>query len=30
MDMNAAYEAEVKAQCPQAKIIYDLFHVVAK
>jgi transposase len=30
MDMNAAYEAEVKAQCPQAEIIYDLFHVVAK
>ena len=30
MDMNAAYEAEVKAQCPQAKIIYDLFHMVAK
>ena len=30
MDMNAAYEAEVKAQCPQADIVYDLFHVVAK
>lgn len=30
MDMNGAYEAEVKAQCPQAEIVYDLFHVVAK
>ena len=30
MDMNAAYEAEVKAQCPQADIVYDFFHVVAK
>lgn len=30
MDMNAAYEAEVAAQCPQAEIIYDLFHVIAK
>jgi transposase len=30
MDMNGAYEAEVKAQCPQAQIVYDPFHVVAK
>ena len=30
MDMSAAYEAEVKAQCSQAEIIYDLFHVIAK
>ena len=30
MDMNAAYEAEVKAWCPRARIVYDLFHVVAK
>jgi len=30
MDMNAAYEEEVQAQCPQAEIVYDLFHVVAK
>lgn len=30
MDMNAAYEEEVRAQCPQAQIVYDLFHVVAK
>lgn len=30
MDMNAAYKAEVKAQCPQAEIVYELFHVVAK
>ena len=29
MDMNAAYLEEVRAQCPQAEIVYDLFHVVA-
>ena len=30
MDMNGAYKHEVRAQCPQAEIVYDLFHVVAK
>jgi transposase len=30
MDMNGAYEDEVRHQCPQAQIVYDLFHVVAK
>jgi len=30
MDMNGAYEQEVRAQCPDAEIVYDLFHVVAK
>lgn len=30
MDMNGAYEQEVRAQCPAAVIVYDLFHVVAK
>ncbi|MFL6697950.1 MAG: ISL3 family transposase [Vitreoscilla sp.] len=30
MDMNAGYAEEVKAQCPQADIVYDLFHVIAK
>ncbi|ASG20505.1 hypothetical protein Y958_06515 [Nitrospirillum viridazoti CBAmc] len=30
MDMNAAYANEVRARCPQAEIVYDLFHVVAK
>ena len=30
MDMSAAFELEVRHHCPQAKIIYDLFHVVAK
>lgn len=30
IDMNAAYAKEVQAQCPNAKIVYDLFHVVAK
>jgi transposase len=30
MDMSAAFELEVREHCPDAKIIYDLFHVVAK
>jgi len=30
MDMNAGYELEVKAHCPNAHIVFDLFHVVAK
>ena len=30
MDMNGAYEQEVRAQCPNAEVVYDLFHVVAK
>jgi len=30
MDMNAGYAEEVRAWCPQAEIVYDLFHVVAK
>jgi len=30
MDMTTAYEEEVRAQCPNAVIVYDLFHVVAK
>ena len=30
IDMNSAYEEEVRYQCPFAKIVYDLFHVVAK
>lgn len=30
MDMSAAYEHEVRLHCPQADIVYDLFHVVAK
>jgi transposase len=30
MDMNNAYELEVRACCPHAVIVYDLFHVVAK
>lgn len=30
MDMSAAYSNEVVQWCPQAKIVYDLFHVVAK
>ena len=30
MDMNAGYAEEVQARCPNAQIVYDLFHVVAK
>lgn len=30
MDMNAAYDLEVQAHCPNAQVVYDLFHVVAK
>lgn len=30
MDMNTAMDLEVQAHCPEARIVYDLFHVVAK
>lgn len=30
IDMTTAYELEIKAHCPQAEIVHDLFHVVAK
>lgn len=30
MDMNAAYAEEVRARCPKARVVYDLFHVIAK
>jgi len=30
MDMNAAFDLEVKRHCPNAEVVYDLFHVVAK
>ena len=30
MDMNSAFDLEVKAQCPNAEVVYDRFHVVAK
>ncbi|MGF6972921.1 transposase [Paraburkholderia sp. JPY465] len=30
IDMTTAYELEINAHCPQAEIVYDLFHVVAK
>lgn len=30
MDMNAAYDLEVRRHCPGAEVVYDLFHVVAK
>lgn len=30
IDMTTAYELEIKANCPQAEIVYDLFHVGAK
>lgn len=30
MDMSAGYRNAVEAACPQATVVYDLFHVVAK
>lgn len=30
IDMTTAYELEIRAHCPQAEIVFDLFHVVAK
>jgi len=30
MDMNAAYDLEVREHCPNAEVVYDLFHVAAK
>ena len=30
MDQSAAYGNELKSWCPQAEIVYDLFHIVAR
>ena len=30
MDMNTAYDLEVRQHCPNARVVYDLFHVVAR
>lgn len=30
MDMNSAFDLEVRRHCPRARIVYDLFHVIAK
>jgi transposase len=30
MDMNPAFDLEVRQHCPQAEVVYDLFHVVAR
>ena len=30
MDMNTALDLEVQQHCPQAEVVYDLFHVVAR
>lgn len=30
IDMTTAYELEIKAHCPNAEVVFDLFHVVAK
>jgi len=29
MDMNTAFDLEVRQQCPKAEVVFDLFHVVA-
>ena len=30
MDMNTAMDLEVQTNCPRARVVYDLFHVIAK
>ena len=30
MDMNASYELEDRRYCPNAAVVFDLFHVIAK
>ena len=30
MDMNSAMDLEVQRHCPDARVVYDLFHVIAK
>jgi transposase len=30
MDMSTAFQLEVKAHCPTAELVFDLFHIVAK
>lgn len=30
IDMTTAYELEIKVHCPQAEVVFDLYHVVAK
>jgi transposase len=30
MDMNTAFDLEAQLHCPQARVVYDLFHVIAK
>jgi len=30
IDMNAAFDLEVRQHCPQARVAYHLFHVAAK
>lgn len=30
MDMNTAFDLEVRHHCPNARVVYDLFHVIAK
>jgi transposase len=30
VDMSAAFSKEIRAQCPQAALVYDPFHVIAK
>lgn len=30
MDMNTAFDREIQQHCPQAEVVYDLFHVVAR
>ncbi|GLK59472.1 hypothetical protein GCM10017624_16290 [Azotobacter vinelandii] len=30
MDVNTAFDLEFRRHCPQAEVVYDLFHVAAR
>lgn len=30
MDMNTTYDLKFRQHCPKARVVYDMFHVVAK
>jgi len=30
MDMNTAFDLKVQLHCPNARVVYDLFHVIAQ
>lgn len=30
MDMNTVFDLDVRTHCPNAEVVYDLFHVIAR